>query len=120
MGEQSSTKNIINWMYSTRFEDLPPDVRQMGQLALYDGIGNVLACSMLPVAGRLMGFVKLTGDAPNCTIIGFPQRTSVVNAALVNGTLGHADEVDAIDDFNTRGSHTLAATMAAALTAYGL
>ncbi len=79
MGEQSSTKNIINWMYSTRFEDLPPDVRQMGQLALYDGIGNVLACSMLPVAGRLMGFVRLTGDAPNCTIIGFPQRTSVMN-----------------------------------------
>ena len=117
MGEQSSTKNIINWMYSTRFEDLPPDVRQMGQLALYDGIGNVLACSMLPVAGRLMGFVRLTGDAPNCTIIGFPQRTSVMNAALVNGTLGHADEVDAIDDFNTRGSHTLAATMAGALTA---
>ena len=86
-------------------------------LALYDGIGNVLACSMLPVAGRLIGFVRLTGDAPNCTIIGFPQRTSVMNAALVNGTLGHADEVDAIDDFNTRGSHTLAATMAAALTA---
>ena len=93
MGEQSSTKSIINWMCSTRFEDLPPDVRQMSQLALYDGIGNVLACSMLPVADRLMGFVKLAGDAPNSTIIGFPQRTSVLNAALVNGTLGHADEV---------------------------
>lgn len=117
MAEPTSTKSIINWMHSTSFADLPPDVRQIGKLALFDGIGNVLACSLLPVAQRLMDFVKLAGDAPNCTVIGFPQRTSVLNAALVNGTLGHADEVDAIDDFSTRGSHTIAATMAAALTA---
>ena len=36
---------------------------------------------------------------------------------MVNGTLSHADEVDAIDDFNTRGSHVLASSMAAAVTA---
>jgi len=49
-------------------------------------------------------------------MIGFPLRTSVLNAALVNGTLSHADEVEAIDDFNTRGSHVLAVSMAAAIT----
>ena len=116
MADQSSTQGIIDWMYSTTFDDLPPDVQKIAQLALYDGIGSILACSMLPVAHRLMRFVELSGGAADCSIIGFPRRTSALNAALVNGTLGHADEVDAIDDFNTRGSHVLAASLAASLT----
>ena len=72
---------------------------------------------MPPVAHRLFNFIRLTGDSPKITVIGFPQRTSVINAALVNGTLGHADEVDAIDDPNSRGNHVIAVSMAAALTA---
>ena len=86
-------------------------------MALYDGLGCALACSMLPVAHRLVDFVKIVGGPTDCTMIGFPSRTSVLNAAMVNGTLSHADEVDAIDDFNTRGSHVLASSMAAAVTA---
>ena len=117
MAELSSTKSFLNWMYATKSEDLPADVRQMAGLALYDGIGCALACSLLPVAHRMVDFVRIVGGPPDCTMIGFPQRTSVLNAALVNGTLNHGDEVDAIDDFNTRGSHVLATSMAAALTA---
>ncbi len=117
MEKPSSTKSFINWMYATKFEDLPAEVRRMAGLALYDGIGCTLACSLLPVAHRMMDFVIALGGLPDCSVIGFPARTSVVNAALVNGTLGHADEVDAIDDVTTRGSHVLASTMAAALTA---
>ena len=48
-------------------------------------------------------------------MMGFPMRTSLVNAAMVNGTLGHGDEMDAHDG-DGRGTHILAATMAAALT----
>jgi len=117
MAAPSATKAICNWIRSTSFEDLPPDVRQMAGLALYDGIGCALACSLLPVAHRMVDFVKVVGGPPDCSMIGFPLRTSALNAALVNGTLGHADEVDAIDDFSTWGSHVLAASMAAALTA---
>ena len=117
MPNYSFTKTIIEWVDSTPFESLPQDVKKITQLALYDGIGSALACSMLPIAHHLMKFIKLAGDGPNCTVIGFPQRTSVLNAALVNGTLGHADEVDAIDDFDTRGSHVLATTIAASLAA---
>ena len=117
VANQSATKNFIDWMYSVRYEDLPSDVRKTVQLALYDGIGNIMACSLLPVAHRLFNFIRLTGDSSNSTVIGFPQRTSVINAALVNGTLGHADEVDAIDDPNSRGNHVIAVSLGAALTA---
>src|SRR5919106_4256466 len=116
MVTQSSTKTLLDWMYSTSFEDIPPQVRKLAVLAVYDGIGGNLACSLLPMAHRLVDFVKIVGGAPDCSVIGFPDRTSVVNAALVNGTLGHADEVDAIEG-DGLGAHILAANLAAALTA---
>ena len=110
----SSTKSFLNWMYSTSFEDIPSDVRQMTLVALCDGIGCNLACSMLPAAHRMVDFTKLVGGSPDCTIMGFPMRTSALNAAQVNGTLGHGDEMDAHDG-DGRGTHILAAVMAGAL-----
>lgn len=116
MTTQTRTRALVDWIAATEFNDLPPDVQTTARLALYDGLGSILACSMLPVAHRLMEFVNIAGGAADCSVVGFPRRTSVLNAALVNGTLGHADEVDAIDDFSTRGSHVLAGCMAAAMT----
>ena len=115
MPAQSATQTILDWIYSTRFEDIPSDVRRGGLSALYDGIGSNLACSLLEVAHRTVDFVKLVGGAPDCSVIGFPDRTSVVNAATVIGTLGHADEIDAVepDEF---GAHITAACMGAGLS----
>ena len=115
MAAPNTTKAILNWMCATRFEDIHPDVRQLAVFALYDGIGGILACSMLPVAHRMVDFVNLVGGPPDCTMIGFPARTSVLNAALLNGTLGYGDEMDAHDG-DGRGNHILAANMGAALT----
>ena len=116
MARQSATKAIRNWMYSTSFEDIPPDVRQMGLLAVYDGIGGLLASSQLPLAHRMVDFVQVVGGPPDCTMVGFPLRTSVVNAALVNGTMGHGDEVDVIEGDGV-GAHLIAAVLAAGLAA---
>src|SRR5919106_4116304 len=113
MVTQSSTKALLDLMHSTSFEDIPPEVRQLALLALYDGIGGNLACSLLPMAHRMADFVNIIGGTPDCSIIGFPERTSAVNAALVNGTLGHADEVDPVG--GDMGAHIMAATMGAAL-----
>ena len=116
MAATSATKAILNWMYSTSFEDLPPDVRELARLVLYDGIGCSLACSLLPVAHRIVDFAKVVGGPPDCNVIGFPLRTSALNAALVNGILGHADELDALPGVSG-GGHIQSGIMAAALAA---
>ena len=113
MTTPNASKAIRDWMYSTSFEDIPPEVRRFAILAMYDAIGGNLACSMLPVVHRMVDFVNILGGAPDCSMIGFPVRTSAVNAALVNGTLGHADEVDPVG--GDMGAHIMAATMGAAL-----
>ena len=114
MAAHSSTKTLINWMHSTSFEDLPADVRRTTVLALYDDTGSNLACSLIPLAHRIVDFAKVVGGQPDCTMVGFPLRTSVLNAALVNGTIGHGDEIDCTDD--TGQPRTLPAIIAAALS----
>ncbi len=116
MAVQSATRTIIDWIFSTGFDDIPAPVRRQARLALYDGVGGNLACSLLPVAHRTVDFIKLVGGPADCSVIGFPDRSSVLNAALVNGTLGHADEVDAIEG-DGLGAHIMAANMGASLSA---
>ncbi|MBM3941630.1 MAG: MmgE/PrpD family protein [SAR202 cluster bacterium] len=116
MAASGSTKDFCHWMAATDFEDLPPDVRHMVSMAIYDCVGGWLACSMLPLAHRMVDFINLAGGSPDCSVAGFPGRTSVLNAAVVNGTLGHGDEVDAIEG-DGLGAHILAAPAAAALAA---
>lgn len=116
MSDQSATRAFCDWMYQTNFEDFPPDVRRLVSLAVYDCVGGWLACSLIPLAHRMVDFTNLVGGQPDCTIAGFPTRTSVLNAAVVNGTLGHADEVDAIEG-DGMGAHIIAAPAAAALAA---
>lgn len=70
---------------------------------------------MIPLAHRMVDLAKLVGGPPDCTIIGFPTRTSVLNAALANGTIGHGDEIDCTDD--TGQPRTLPAIIGSALTA---
>ena len=110
----NATKNWLNWVDSTSYEDIPAAVRHTTALALYDDTGCNLACSLIPSAHRIVDFVRLVGGPPDCTMVGFPLRTSVLNAALVNGTIGHGDEIDCTDD--TGQPRTLPAIIAAALT----
>ena len=63
MAATSSTKTLINWMHSTSFEDIPSDVRHTTVLALYDDTGCNLACSLIPLAHRIVDFAKLVGGA---------------------------------------------------------
>jgi 2-methylcitrate dehydratase PrpD len=115
MAESSTTKTFLNWVYSTTFEDIPADVRHTALLSLYDDIGCNLACSLLPMAHQTVAFADLVGGPHDCTLIGFPQRTSILNAAMVNGTIGHGDEIDCTDD--TGQPRTMPALMAATLAA---
>ncbi len=115
MSPSNATKTFVDWIHSTRCPDIPADVRRTTVLAIYDDTAANLACSLLPLAHTIVHYADLIGGRPDCTIVGFPDRTSVLNAALVNGTIGHGNEVDCTDD--TGQPRTLPAIIAAALAA---
>lgn len=88
----SLTDEVINFLLDKR---VPPlDVRTKAVEHIVDGIAVMLAGSRTDCAGKLVGFVRDRGGKPTSTIVGFGFKSSSSDAAMVNGTSGHADDYD--------------------------
>src|SRR5262249_14216066 len=59
--------------------------------------------------------LKRMGGNAECTMIGHPGLTSVVNAAMANGGMAHGDEADPVH-LKSVGGHVAAGPVPAALT----
>ena len=77
-------------------DSVPADVRERAIQMILDGSGALLAASdpKISTGRRIAGFVEGLGGAPQASIVGHGFRTSVVNAALANGTMGYACDVE--------------------------
>lgn len=74
--------------------ELPEDVREAGRRGLLDTVGVALAGAD-EEAVRLLRAVVLTPDADGAaTLLGAGGRTSILDAALINGTAAHALDFD--------------------------
>ncbi len=83
----NGTKTFLDRIHSTRFEDIPADVRHTAVFALYDDTGCNLACSLIPLAHRMVDFAKLAGGQPDCTIVRTRNWTPANVSPLEGGPL---------------------------------
>jgi 2-methylcitrate dehydratase PrpD len=74
----------------------------------------MLASATLPSCQPVVALVRRLGPTGECSIVGYPVRTSVTQAALANGTIGHGDEVDSTGQHGT--GHYAATTVPTALS----
>ncbi len=88
------TATLCEWVCSTQHQDLPAEVRRDTVTLLYDQVGCMIASAALPTCQPVVDLVRKLGGPEECSLVGHPLRTSVTNAALANGTIGHGDEVD--------------------------
>ncbi|MCC7355090.1 MAG: MmgE/PrpD family protein [Anaerolineae bacterium] len=79
-----------------RYEQLPPEVVREAKRVILDTLGAMLLASSLRYGStRLLGdMARRLGGTPECTIIGRDFKTDAVNAALVNGTMGYAGDIE--------------------------
>lgn len=89
------TAQVCEWACSMSYKDLPSDVRKEAVTLVYDTVGGLMAACRESTCQPVVDLVKDLGGKQECSIVGHPVKTSVLLAALVNGTIGHADEVDA-------------------------
>jgi 2-methylcitrate dehydratase PrpD len=94
------------------FEDLPPAAIHFAKAAILDTIGVTLAGSLEPAA-RIVRRNASAGQTGPSLLLGCAQRTSVLTAALVNGTAAHVLDFD--DCSNTLGGHPSAPVVPALL-----
>src|SRR5262245_5265348 len=108
------TAKLCDWACSTQYQDLPVAVRKQAVTMLYDQVGGMIASSTLPSCKPVVDLERKIGPTGECSIVGHPLRTSLTTAALVNGTIGHGDEVDAVGQYG--GGHYAAVIVPTALS----
>ena len=109
-----ATETVARWVANTSYEDIPPEAIRVAKESCFDCIGVMLAGSVQPVGQIIQKYVSELGGSPETAVLGSRLRSSQANAALANGTMGHALDYD---DFGGFGHPTVA--MLPALLALG-
>ena len=92
----NATRDLARFAANLRYEDIPGDVRQHVKLCVLDGLGVALFGSRLPWTRMVQDAAIEEGANPVASFWGTSQKGSIAQAALVNGTAGHAFEMDDI------------------------
>ena len=90
----TDTEALADYMSRSSRLTLPPEVALKTKLHVLDTIAAILSGSRLKPGALAARFVRELGGHPEATVLGTPQLTSAVNAALANGMAAHADETD--------------------------
>lgn len=73
---------------------LPAAVQERAKHHLLDTLAAMVSGAPLLPGQRAIAFAAAQGGTPEASVMGTSIVTSAINAALVNGMLGHADETD--------------------------
>jgi 2-methylcitrate dehydratase PrpD len=89
------TKYVGAFVQQTQYEDIPPEVIELGKKSILDGLGLALAGSRAESGPISRKFIEQSGASTGvATVIGTTQKTSPRFAALANGISIHADDFD--------------------------
>jgi 2-methylcitrate dehydratase PrpD len=110
MGKTESTLADFTLNFPT--EDIPPDVMHLAKRCAMNSWGVALYATLDPASDIMLDFLRAEGSAAQATVIGSGFKTSLQNAALANGFLGHLEDYD---DTHTTVIHPSAPILPAAL-----
>jgi 2-methylcitrate dehydratase PrpD len=93
---ENATRDLARFGAALRYEDIPREAVERIKLSVLDSIGCCLFGATLPWTQKVAALAQLEGARPIASLMGMGRKTSVSLAALVNGTAGHAFELDDI------------------------
>lgn len=84
-------------MAQARERRLAPEVTREARHRILDTLGAMVSGARLKPGEMAIKYARSQGGTAEATVLTTDIRTSAVNAALVNGMFGHADETDDFD-----------------------
>lgn len=93
---EHATRDLAAFASQLKFDDLPKEVVERIKLSVLDSMGCCLFGATLPWTRKVADLAMAEGARPVASLMGMGKKTSVSLAALVNGTAGHAFELDDI------------------------
>ena len=88
------TDMLAEFLVETSLEDIPDLPRETAKLCLLDWLGATLAGYREPLGRILFELSQEVGGEPQASLVGRGTKTSVLNAALINGSVSHALDYD--------------------------
>ena len=88
------TKKLAGFIEATDFGDLPPEVIREAKLSFLDWLSVTLGAVNDPAGQCMLDVVRMMGGEPQGTVLGRNFKTSLLNAALLNGMTSHILDFD--------------------------
>jgi 2-methylcitrate dehydratase PrpD len=88
------TREVTEFILTTRFEDIPTEVVKLAQKSILDGLGLALAGSVAGTGTIIQKYLRTAASPGEAVVIGTAFQTSKRFAALANGVGIHADDFD--------------------------
>jgi 2-methylcitrate dehydratase PrpD len=89
-----NTKNVVDYIVSSRFDSIPGDALTVARGAILDCVGVALAGARQPAGSIPAEWARRSVSSGGATVWGQDFKTSAHDAALVNGTAAHALDYD--------------------------
>lgn len=112
----NATRDLARFAAALRFQDIPREVSEQIKRLTLDGIGCCIYGATLPWTRKVAELVEREGGRPVASVFGAGYKTSISQAVLVNGTAGHAFELDDIHKESILHPSSLALPVAFAFT----
>jgi 2-methylcitrate dehydratase PrpD len=90
----NATRELASFVVRTQLDDLPPDLLHQARRCTVDCLGVALGATAHPSVQMLLDVVETLGGQPQATIWGTGRRSSITQAALVNGYQAHLLDYD--------------------------
>jgi 2-methylcitrate dehydratase PrpD len=110
---ETITEQLAEFIEKCSFSTIPDEVIFCAKGYILDFLGVALPGSRAESNRIMADLIMDFGGKNESVIIGYPKKVSCLNAALANGTIGHALELD--DDHRTSALHPGVAIIPAAL-----
>src|ERR1700719_3336982 len=109
------TERLAAYAAALRYEDLPPAVVQRAKDCIIDAVATISYGAELPWSKIIIAYAQRYGSGGESVILGTGGlKVNAPAAALANGALGHAFELDATTEPNS-GTHPSATLFTSAL-----
>jgi 2-methylcitrate dehydratase PrpD len=91
-----ATEKIAKFIVDLDFSKVPAKGVEQIKISILDTLGTALVGARQPIGTMMTDFVTEMGGNPQARLIGSGMRTSVLNAAMANGTFAHAEDYDTV------------------------
>ncbi len=90
------TDDLADWLSTVTAAEIPAEIAATTRAVIRDGTGALIAAAnpAYSTGQRIAAFVRDQGGTPEASVVGGGFKTGAVHAALANGTMGYACDVE--------------------------